>query len=393
MVQLSGCYALEENVCETTRKSDELEHVLVHSITYAKMAGCCGKRLRQGKMRFSRELKGMFGSRYVLSVCFFFSAVPQIGRTAAPELEPLQGHWQVIELVIDGNVIPSEQIEYKLPSGGKIEIIDNAFIFRSPADGRQHARTFQVDATQYPSSILVTTAGGEASRGIYRQDGDNFVLCIAGPGLGQTPTGFAAPRGSGRMLMVLRGQVLRLRRRIPTCNPLPQLLLHLQPRTRLCQPRFRLLRPGTRLRQPRFRLLRPGTGFVSHDSGSPICYFEAPGPQLRVLNDSELAAALIGSWRHNDGEGILLVKLNGDGSFSTQREFQDTQVFRDVFVNTYVSSGRWQVLGGAVIFQVQSSTRVDKVNQTISMKVRTIDRNEVVYIDQLGRANRDVRVK
>ena len=49
----------------------------------------------------------------------------------------LKGTWQAIELVDNGRVIPSEAIPGWLPSGGKIEVIDNSIVFTSPKDGQR----------------------------------------------------------------------------------------------------------------------------------------------------------------------------------------------------------------------------------------------------------------
>ena len=118
-----------------------------------------------------------------------------------------------------------------------------------------------------------------------------------------------------------------------------------------------------------------------------------PPPPLRVINDSELAQKLIGMWKHVDGEGVLYVTLNANGSFTTQREFQDTQTFNRVFTNTFVSVGNWHVSKGALVLQVKSSWRPERVNQMITVQVRSINKQEVVYVDQLGRSSRDTRVQ
>ncbi|MCX7423422.1 MAG: TIGR03067 domain-containing protein, partial [Planctomycetia bacterium] len=71
------------------------------------------------------------------------------------ELKRFQGHWQVIELVEDGKVIPPSAIEDWLPSGGKIEIVDNAIVTTSTDDGKKQVRILDVDATQYPKGIEI----------------------------------------------------------------------------------------------------------------------------------------------------------------------------------------------------------------------------------------------
>src|SRR5690348_1410663 len=82
--------------------------------------------------------------------CGLFIASTRAADSTAPVAE-LQGRWQVVELVEDGKVVPREAIREWLPSGGKLEISENAVIFAS--DGEKQVKLFSVDATQYPRRI------------------------------------------------------------------------------------------------------------------------------------------------------------------------------------------------------------------------------------------------
>lgn len=310
-------------------------------------------------------------------VCFGVAVILQFlmhsaADARAPELDPLQGKWNVVELVIDGAVIPQDQIQYKLPSGGKIEIIDNAFIFKSPLDGRQHARTFTVDATRYPKQIDLVDSDSNPIQGIYDLKGGRLLLCVSDAAKPGIPSEFAAAAGTGRMLMVMERPeaVAKVSSEKPTTAAVP-----------VQSPRVPTL-PSPPATNP------PAAAPV----GQAIPARPAPTP-LRVIDDTELAAKLVGSWRHVDGEGVLFVNLNANGSFTTQRQFQNTQQFNRVFTNTYVSVGNWHVSNGALIMQVKSSWRPERINQIIRVQVRSITTKEVVYVDQLGRASRDVRVQ
>ncbi len=310
----------------------------------------------------------------VAAVAQLICAGNVMGR--APELDPLQGKWQVVELVIDGNVIPPEQIRYKLPSGGKIDVIDNAFIFKSPSDGQQHARTFQVDATRFPKQIFLTSDHGPV-QGIYEIRGGQLLLCTSDPLRPGVPTEFAAPKGTGRMLMVMgRPEAIAKVGGGPTTVATP---------VASTKPSITLPAP------PTSGVTQPPTA-VPASSVSTSVVNTVP-PPLRVITDTELAQKLVGMWKHVDGEGVLYVTLNANGSFTTQREFQDTQTFNRVFTNTFVSVGNWSVAKGALVLQIKSSWRPERVNQMINVQVRSINSKEVVYVDQLGRSSRDVRVQ
>lgn len=319
-------------------------------------------------------MRTKIGLCLVAAVAQLICAGNVMGR--APELDPLQGKWQVVELVIDGNVIPPEQIRYKLPSGGKIDVIDNAFIFKSPSDGQQHARTFQVDATRFPKQIFLTSDHGPV-QGIYEIRGGQLLLCTSDPLRPGVPTEFAAPKGTGRMLMVMgRPEAIAKVGGGPTTVATP---------VASTKPSITLPAP------PTSGVTQPPTA-VPASSVSTSVVNTVP-PPLRVITDTELAQKLVGMWKHVDGEGVLYVTLNANGSFTTQREFQDTQTFNRVFTNTFVSVGNWSVAKGALVLQIKSSWRPERVNQMITVQVRSINSKEVVYVDQLGRSSRDVRVQ
>src|SRR6187401_2032641 len=67
----------------------------------------------------------------------------------------LKGSWQATELVDNGRVVPAEAISNWIPSGGRIEIVDNSIVFTSPKDAQRHARVFSVDATTYPRQLNI----------------------------------------------------------------------------------------------------------------------------------------------------------------------------------------------------------------------------------------------
>jgi len=78
-----------------------------------------------------------------------------------------------------------------------------------PADwnwrGQRHARTIRVDATQDPSTLDITSANEpEVSRGIYKFDKGQLIVCIGDPFTQVRPAELSAPKGSGAMLMVLQ---------------------------------------------------------------------------------------------------------------------------------------------------------------------------------------------
>ena len=89
------------------------------------------------------------------SICLFavvlsLPAGHIVAEDAGPELKKFQGDWEVVELVENGKVIAADRIREILPSGGRIQVIENAIIFRSPKDRQQHAKVFAIAPTTYP---------------------------------------------------------------------------------------------------------------------------------------------------------------------------------------------------------------------------------------------------
>src|SRR5262249_11149401 len=112
------------------------------------------------------------------------------------------GNWQAVELVDNGRVVPADGISGWLPSGGRIEIIDNSIIFTSPKDGQRHARTFSIDATTYPRQLNVIDDGKTSGQGIYRIDNCRLVVCLSPPTAAPRPADFSARDNSQRVMIV-----------------------------------------------------------------------------------------------------------------------------------------------------------------------------------------------
>jgi len=135
----------------------------------------------------------------------------------SPDVARMQGRWEVVELVEDGKVIPKEAIKEWLPSGGKLEIADNAIIFQSPADGKRHVKLFSIDATQSPKGLEIVTKEGKDAWGILRIDEKQVVICLSDADAPR-PTEFSAKEGSERLLMTLE----RVSVPTPAAEPAPQ---------------------------------------------------------------------------------------------------------------------------------------------------------------------------
>ncbi|MFO0917676.1 MAG: TIGR03067 domain-containing protein [Planctomycetaceae bacterium] len=276
--------------------------------------------------------------------CLLLAAVPVFAADQDEELKPLQGRWEVIELSEDGHVIPKEAIREWLPSGGKLEISDNAIITVSPQDGKRHAKIFTIDATQFPKGLEIATREKKEATGIYRIADGQLVVCLIDPEDGPRPEDFSAKKGSKRMLMVLKhvGQA-----GAGSKEPAPE--------------------------EPRAK------------SGD--------GVSAKVLTDAEVTKLMNGVWRYTDEAGALVMTMNGDGTWSSIREVQEMRLLQRVFVRTPISSGKWDVRNGTLTFHCTSSIYASRVNQQLPFTVRSVSDRDFIFVDYMGRLGKAVRIK
>jgi uncharacterized protein (TIGR03067 family) len=276
-----------------------------------------------------------------VAICVCLSS--SLAFAADPSVADLQGRWEVVELVEDGKVVPREAIREWLPSGGKLEIAENAVIFVSPSDGTKQVKLFSVDATQYPKRIDLESKEKKDAVGIYKLDDGKLVLCLADPTEAERPTEFSSKEGSQRMLMVLE-------RRAAGEKPVTVTPARVEP--------------------PQ----------------------EAPGTTSKVLTDAEVTRMLAGTWKYRDDVGALYVTFGADGTCSSVREVQQVRLFQKAFVRTPISSGRWSVRNGTLTLTITASIHPERVNKQLPFSVRSISDRDFIFVDYLGRVGKATKV-
>jgi uncharacterized protein (TIGR03067 family) len=259
------------------------------------------------------------------------------------QVADLQGRWEVVELVEDGKVVPREAIREWLPSGGKLEIAENAVLFVSPGDGTKQVKLFSVDATQYPKRIDLESKEKKDAVGIYKLDEGKLILCLADPAEAERPAEFSSKEGSQRMLMVLE-------RRASEAKP------------------------------------------AAVTTARPEPPQEAPGTTGKVLTDAEVTRMLAGTWKYRDDVGALYVTFGADGTCSSVREVQQVRLFQKAFVRTPISSGRWSVRNGTLTLTITASIHPDRVNKQLPFSVRSISDRDFIFVDYLGRVGQATKV-
>lgn len=267
----------------------------------------------------------------------------------------LRGNWQAVELVDNGRVVPADTIPAWLPSGGRIEIIDNSIVFTSPKDGQRHARNFSIDATTYPRQLNIIDGGKTSGQGIYRIDNGRLVVCLMPPAAAPRPADFSAREGSQRVMIVFT------RTDAKTSTPAPS--------ATSAQP----VSATTVLNLPAPPLAPPGQ------------------KGLQPLTDTEIATWLPGTWKYNDMYGGFFLSLNKNGTYSTYRESVETSAFQKVFKKLPLSSGTWKLRNGQVVLQCTSAVYADRVYKSFPFTIRSVNSTELQFVDYAGNAGKAVR--
>lgn len=295
-------------------------------------------------------------------VVLFLCANVVRADNVSEEYKLFRGHWQITELVEDGRVIAPEAIQSMFPSGGRIEIIDNTILFTSRLDGKKRTKTITIDPSTYPKVVAVATRDKTEGWGIYQFDKGRLVMCITDPAVAQRPTDFSSRSESKRMMMTLE---------------------------RSGEPEEGQGETGTFVSKP---------VLPSPPAARPVPSAQPAPPQpsaatARVLTDAEVLVMLRGTWKFNDGQGVLNVTMKPDGTYFSTREVQGANTFHQVFIPTPVSNGTWSVTQGQLKYHVTSSIYADRVNQTIPLSVRSVSQTDLIFVDYLGRMGRAVKSK
>lgn len=269
--------------------------------------------------------------------------------------QELQGAWQVVELVDNGRTIAPAAISGWLPSGGRLELVDNTIVFTSPQDGKRHARVFSIDATTYPRQLNVMDQNQVSGHGIYRIDDGRLVVCLAPPQEAPRPTDFSAREGSRHVLMVLA--------RPKSDSNVPTTLAKVTPANSV------LALPSP----PAIPASLPATA--------------------KPLTNAETGKLLPGNWKINDAYGAFYINLDKSGVFSTYRESVETSAFQKVFKRLPLSSGTWKLNNGQVMLTCSTSVFPDRVYKSFPFTIRSVTATQLEFVDYAGNVGKAVRTQ
>jgi uncharacterized protein (TIGR03067 family) len=276
-----------------------------------------------------------------------------IGQNAA--YTELKGSWQATELVDNGRVVPADAISSWIPSGGRIEIVDNSIVFTSPKDAQRHARVFSLDATTYPRQLNIMDGDKISGQGIYKIDNGNLVVCLAPVSQTSRPTDFTSRENSQRALIVFK-------------------------------------RVDPNLSAPTTSAQTVSTTAVVNLPPPPaVSNLPAP-PTAQPSMDTAVAQYLPGTWKYTDKYGGIFLSLDRNGAYSTYRESVEKSAFQQVFRKLPLSSGTWRTQNGQVVLQCTSAVYADRINKTFPFTIRSVGPTELQFVDYAGNAGKAVRV-
>ncbi len=292
-------------------------------------------------------------ARHQIKIGVWSIAISCVAWTTAVALDQgyqeLRGTWQVSELVDNGRVIPAEAIPGWLPSGGRMEFVDNTIFFTSPKDGQRRARVFSIDATSYPKQLNVMDGNKISGHGIYRLDDGKLVVCLSPTGETPRPDDFSAREGSRRLMMVLvRGDS------------------------------------------------KPAAPTTPAQAASSTTVLNLPPPPAapattKPLTDAEVGKMLPGTWKINDAYGAFFVTLDKNGYYTTYRESVETSTFQKVFKKLPLSSGTWKLKNGQVVLQCNSAVYADRIYKSFPFTIRSLSPTDMAFVDYGGNAAKAVR--
>jgi uncharacterized protein (TIGR03067 family) len=113
------------------------------------------------------------------------------------DLDLLQGEWEMAALEVDGKLVPEDRLR-----GTTLTIKGDKYIVA--VKDMKHEVRITLDAAKKPKHIDMTfpdPAGDKIGKGIYKLEGDTFVLCRSQSTENPRPTEFGTWPGTGYFLV------------------------------------------------------------------------------------------------------------------------------------------------------------------------------------------------
>ena len=268
---------------------------------------------------------------------------------------PLEGSWEIISVIDNGEVQPSRVVFEKFAEDGRLSVKGNVIRCKNPGHKELQEMACVVDTTKNPNTIDLAGAERVNTKGIFSVQGDMLTLCFGSPDVVTRPDRFSAAVGSKRLLIMLH--------RVPDLTP---------PMTPILEQPSAIAAPQP-VRQPP----PPQVALV------PV----VPVPEPVMLNRDKI----VGTWGHQDEQKISYTTFNPDGTFSALTTYKNG--FQKVFHIEDRRSGTWNLSEGVIALRYTASTDKKDVNQVYSMRIQRVADTDMIYRDAQGMERIEWRVR
>lgn len=159
------------------------------------MTLCCEK-IMSGKAKRS-EMRNL--ALVVVAISLLIGADEPEKDQARIDAEVLKGTWSMVSLTLSGREMPEGQVN-------TASMVVQGDGITTTWASRDTLATFKLDPAMTPRAIDLTFNDGplkdQTVKGIYKFDGNHFVMCRAARPEGERPGDFTSQAASGRILVV-----------------------------------------------------------------------------------------------------------------------------------------------------------------------------------------------
>ena len=303
-------------------------------------------------------------------------------QVAAQPAGPLEGTWEIISLIDNGQLVDAQTIRAKFDTDSRLVIGKSTVAIDNP--GRQRQIAYVVD-TAGPGTVDLAGAEKLGSKGIYTVNGDLLTLCFGAPESSQRPSSFTSGVGGQRILFVLH--------RITPPTPNMPMLVPGQESIIGPDGRVTTVASGSTI----FVVQPPSaTAMVAAPASvpGPVVRPSTPPPVTTIAQLPPVIAReqIIGTWGHQDNEQIDTTTFNPDGTFSASVTWKPG--FLRTFRQPEKRSGTWALNDRIIILKITASTDPKhETNQVQSWRLDRVNDYELLYFDQDGKSRIEWKVR
>lgn len=304
----------------------------------------------------------------------------ELDRPADPgrvrrDLQLLEGTWEVIKYVEDGEEIAPDIVRDKLIKDGRFTIARWTIRKLNPRTGQEKTWGYRIDPSTNPSTIVLTDEDNEQIRGIYKFERDTLVVCLGEAPAGSVRRDFSSAPGSGDMLLTLKAV---------TSGTLSK-----EQQAERDLALAKRMEEDARLRDAELKFRETQVTQTAAAAPAPVAV-PTTAEVLRA-RDQDYRARLVGTWRHQDAQGYSLTVLRKDGTFVSTRYFQ--KPLKRMFRDETTRNGTWSVRDGMFVMRILGSENRGELGREMIGKIQSIDDRSSIYTDLLGRVDRATRVQ